>query len=500
MQINLLDKYVVGKILSDVESQQNKERKRLEWEAYQCTQGELRQYVINKLQALFPKNFRKMRVSDISVSKKVNDKLAKAYSIAPIRSVNSPSQTLKQELEATYKDGKFNSAYRDFDSAFNLHRYGLFWLDYDFSKQNFRPMALRPYEFDVIRDQVTGEVICVILNYPDNEITRWKSYKVDGDDNSYSVSDGINQIISESQADSGAESKVFALWTNEQHVVVVFTKKQVKTASGTEYNYAVNYVPLPGNAEMVNPLGELPFVYKQTSTSIDYPVMNQITAQTINFNILYSDLLTAATMQGFGQAVLSYPDNSEVKEIEIGYMNAVKLPQSMEPDAPKTEFKFENPSPNLQGQKDVYLTYIKQVLSEHGINSSQAISGDVEQFASGLDRLIANADVQWAIQLNQECYQDLEQEVFQKIKAWNRLLGNNIFEPVESISVYYPKPTVQISDTERLQNIEKLIQLRLKTRAQALMMIDPNLNEEDAQAQIDAIDGQARQALAALNG
>lgn len=500
MQINLLDKNTVAAILADVESQQNKDRKRLEWEAFQCTQGDLRQYVIQKLKALFPKNYVKMRVSDISISKKVIDKVAKAYSMAPIRTVEA-SEPVKQELESVYKDGKFNTAYRDFDSVFNLHRYGLFWVDYNLEKQQFRPIALHPYEFDTIRDQKTGDVICVILNYPDNEITKWNNYsQVDPYGNNYTISDGINQIISENQADSGAESKVFALWTNEQHVIVVLKKKEIKTASNTEYNYAITYVPLPGNADMINPLGELPFVYLQKGSSIDYPTMNQITAQTINFNILYSDLLTAATMQGFGQAVISYPDNAEIKEVEIGYMNAVKLPQSTEPDAPKTEFKFENPSPNLEGQKDVYLTYIKQVLAEHGVTASQAISGDVEQFASGLDRLIANSDVHWIIQENQELYQNLEQDVFNKIKAWNRLLGNNIFEPVDSINVYYPKPTVQISDTEKLQNIEKLITLRLKTRAQGLMMIDPNLTKEQAEAEIAAIDSGAQKTLAALNG
>lgn len=495
MKIDITNPEIVKLIIQDIESPENKDRKKQEWDAYMCTQGALKSYVQNRLSLLFPKHSRKMRVSDISISKKVIDKISKAYSIAPIRSIESDNQDIQDEFANIYKDSCFNYAMREFDAIYNLHRQALMWVKFDETEQEFEPMALRPFEYDLVRDQNTGKVLCVILNYPDQEITMANMFN----QTSNSVSDGVNQLIAESQYDSGTESKVFALWTDEAHVVVVFTKKEIKDMQGkATYQYAVTYVPIPNNEQMINPLGELPFVYKQKSSASDYPVHNQITEQTINFNIFYSDLLTAASMQGFGQAIFSYPENSDIKELEIGYMSAIKLPQSTEPNAPKTEFTYANANPDLEGQRKTYLNYLHNVLAEHGINNDQAIDGGVEKFASGLDRLIANADVQWIIQENQECYQQVEDCMFDKIKAWNALMGNHLLDSVEDIKVYYPKPTIQISDTEKLNNIKMLLDLRLKTRAQALMMLDPNLSLDQASNEIAEVDGSAKKLVVSL--
>lgn len=482
MQINILDKNVVQLIVQDIESIQNQERKRNEWIAYQSTQGMLKDYVISRLQALFPKNFRKMRVSDIAVSQKVVDKLSNAYCETPIRTLPGESDQAMEELNKIYKQGKFNTAYQDFDEIFNLHRHGLYWVDYDQIKKQFRSSALRPYEYDVIRDPNTGEVLCVVLNYPDQDITRRQIFG--SFESQASVSDGINQLITESQYDSGTESKVYAMWTKTNHVVIVVQKKEIKNVQGTSVNYAITYVDLPNNPNMVNPLGIIPFVYKQTGSSIDYPTFNPITEQTINFNILYSDLLTAASMQGFGQATISYPDNAEVKEIEIGYMSAIKLPQSSEPDAKPTTFKFENANPDLDGQQKTYLTYLKQVLSQHGITSNQAIAGDVESFASGLDRMIANADVNKVVQKNQKVYAELENEVYQIVRVWENALGVNVFNNIPEMVVYYPRPTVQINESDVIKNVIALLDAGLITKQKALMKLNPNLNEEQAEQEM----------------
>lgn len=492
MQINILDKNVVTLIIQDIDSIQNQERKRNEWIAYQATQGMLKDYVSTRLQFLFPKNAKKMRVSDIAVSQKVVDKISCAYSESPLRTLPGETQEASQELQKIYKQGKFNTMYQEFDEIFNLHRHGLYWVDYDLEKQKFRTSALRPFEYDLVRDPNTGEVLCVVLNYPDQSITKRQIFG--SFEASSSVSDGINQLITESQYDSGVESKVYALWTPTNHVVIVVRKKEIKSADGsTSINYAVTYVDIPGNPNLVNPLGMIPFVYKQRGSSIDYPTFNPLTEQTINFNVLYSDLLTAATMQGFGQAVFSYPEDAEIKELEIGYMSAIKLPQSLDPNAPKSEYKFENPGPDLEGQQKTYLTYLKQVLSQHGITSNQAISGDVESFASGLDRMIANADVNKIVQKNQQVYAELEDDVYQIVRRWEELLGVNLFRDIPELLVYYPRPTVQISESEVIKNVISLLDAGLITKEKALMKLNPNLSPDQAEMEAEELEDESEE-------
>lgn len=482
MEINILDPNIVNLIIRDINTEQNLQRKRNEYIAYQSTQGMLKDYVTARLATLFPKNYKKMRVSDISVSQKVVDKLSQAYCEAPIRTVPGADESTMEELNTIYKQGKFNTTFQDYDEIFNLHRHGLYWVDYDLTNTIFRTSALRPFEYDIIKDPNTGEVLCVVLNYPDQDVTRRNLYATM--ENAEAVSDGINQLIAESQYDSGIESKVYAMWTKTAHVVVVMRKKTLDTGNGTNVNYAVDYVPLPNNPNNINPLGIIPFVHKQKSSAADYPTFNPITEQTINFNILMSDLLTAASMQGFGQATLSYPDSSEVQEIEIGYMTAIKLPQSIEPNAPKTEFKFENANPDLQGQQKTYLTYLKQVLAEHGITSNQAITGDVEQYASGIDRIISNADVNKIVQKNQNVYAEMENEIFQIIKKWQSLVGINTFNNVEEILVTYPRTSVQITESETIKNVIALLEAGLISKQKALMKLNPNLTEDQAKEEL----------------
>lgn len=491
MNIDITDAEIVKLIIQDIESPQNKERKRQEWEAYQCTEGLMRNYVMKRVQELYPKNWKKMRISDVSLSKKINDKVSKAYSQNPVRSLDQEvSDETKDMLADIYKEGCFNSAYREFDSSFNLHRYSNFWVNYDMEAGKYRPQNLRPYEYDLVRDPNSGDVLCVILNYPDLEVTRQNLYF--GAD--LAVTDGVNQLIAESQVDSGSESKVYALWTDTQHAVVVVTKKVVNDMSGrptSQISFAITYVPLKDNPNSVNPLGKLPFVYKQKGASTDYPFHNQITEQSINYNLMMSDLITAASMQGFGQAILSYPENAEIKEVEVGLMAAVRLPQSTKLDAPKTEFKFESPSPDLAGQKTICDNYMYSVLAEHGIDGGQSNDKGSTTFTSAADRYMASADVQWIVKENQEVYQELEEEVFEIIKLWEGLNGNNAFDKAEELKVYFPQPTINITESDKLKNIEMLLKLRLKTRPQALMILDPNLTEQQAEDEIQEVDDES---------
>lgn len=480
MKIDILNKDVIHNIIYEINSFQNKQRKEKEWDAYQIKEGMLREYVKAELKRLFPKNHSKMRVSDVNITKKVIDKISKAYSIPPKREIPGATEEVNTSLNNIYKNGEFNCAYRNFDWILNLHKYGLFWVNYDSDLDNYYPMSLKPFEYDIIRDQNNGELECVILSYPGIEIT---THGVSGSIPA-SISDGINQLIQESQFDSGAENKVYALWNNENHVVVVWSKKKIVSATKVDYQYSVTYVPIDGNPNNINPLGVINFVYKQKGDAIDYPVKNPITDQSINYNVIQSDILTASTMQGFGQGVLKYPAGAEILEQEVGYMTAIKLPQDTTPDSKETSFQFENPSPNLEGWQKIILTYLKQVLAEHGINSAQSIDGETEKYASGLDRLIASADVQWIIQENQEIYLELENNVFEIVKAWESLKGNKEFTQFDEIKVIYQKPTVQISDSEKLNNIKMLLDMGLVDKEGALQILDPNLSVEQAKEKI----------------
>lgn len=416
-----------------------------------------------------------MRVSDINLANQITNKRARAYSIPPKRLLTN--ENLSQELNEIYKEFGFNRAFKEFDYTFNRSRYGALWLVYREEVQEFQLIPLAPYEFDTVRNKDTGKTEVFILNYPDATIT---SNVDDGSDN-------LAQLIAESQSDGAPNSKVYALWTDTQHSVVKINRERIKTAKGTEIKLSVDFVPLENNESNVNPLGVLPFVFLSNDLSVDYPTPNPLAEQSVDFNIGWSDLLSAAALQGFGQMVFKYPEGSKLEKVHTGLTTAIELPQSRDPNSPPTEADYINPSPDLNGQLEVLTRYGLSILSDHGITSSQGIAGGAEKFSSGLERMIANADVQSIISNNQDLYSWVEAQVFEIFKAWQRNVLNNPAFENEELKIIYPKPKVQISDKEVLENIEKRLNLGLIEKFEALMILDPNMTPDAAQEKLERI-------------
>lgn len=486
-RINLNDQFTVEQIIREIEMPDNLERKRRAWRSFKVVGGEQRRFVIDRLKTLFPKSYQSMRVSDVSIAKKITNKRAKAYKQSPIRRLQNELQT--EELNELYKRDKFNSAWKLFDWNFNQFRDALFWVNWDPEATKFRPQIIYPFEYDIIRDQDTGELLMVALSSPDRIVTEIR----DDDFQDFAEQhDGLNKLIAEQQDDTYAQQKQYALWTPENNVLIQREREIFTDGEGKTVKITVEYLDIPGNPGNVNILGELPFVYRSAEQSFDYPTNNPLAKQSIDFNVLWSDLLSAASLQGFGQLKIKYPASMRdaVAKIHTGLTTAIELPQSENPDDPDTDADYINPKPDLAGQRETYLTYLRQILSEHGITTSQAITGDNEKFASGFDRLIAQADVQDVISDNQDTYADAENDVYKKVVAWftKVIPGSPPFPADEELQIIYPKPKVMISDGETLDNIKKRMDLGLTDRVEALMILDPNLTKEDAEKRIAEID------------
>jgi hypothetical protein len=312
--------------------------------------------------------------------------------------------------------------------------------------------------------------------------------------------DAVNQVISNFQADSAAQTKNYAIWTDDQHVSITAT---IKRLGNGKIETIITYNDIEGNPGNVNPLGVLPFVYYSKDDGgnpTDYPVVNPITRQAIFYNVLNSDLLSAASLQGYGIRTISATQDilNSMQVLHEGLTTAVELPQSEDTNMPETKLDFVNPSPDLAGQKDTYLAYLTQVLSQHGINAGSIVTGGTESFSSGLDRALANADVQNVVKNNQVGYADVEKAVFEIIKVWQKeIVKEMVFGEDEHLEIFYPRPQVLISDKETLENIEKRMSLGLLKKHRALMMLNPNLSEEQALEEVQSTE-QERAARASM--
>ena len=97
-------------------SQVNRERKRRAYQEYEIMMGLQKGYVLQTLQSLYPDNYKRFRIGDISIAKKVTEKKSRAYSQQPSRQIESGQET----LDKIYAGQDFFQAFKEFDMIYNL--------------------------------------------------------------------------------------------------------------------------------------------------------------------------------------------------------------------------------------------------------------------------------------------------------------------------------------------------------------------------------------------
>ena len=489
--LDITDINIVTQIISDIEGSEERARKTANFDAWEVYSGNVYPYVSKRISEVRPRSYQGYTISDISFSKVITDTKSKAYKEQPIRKIaGTKDETKNERLEAIYEEGDALRQLPFLDTVTNLHKHSLLWVNNLDDSEQYQFMTLQGYEYSVVRDKQTGELTAVILNYGNLDIT--VGARGDNRDANTATAvggDGIDNLIAESQADSAAQSKVYAMWSKDNYVIAKVQTNTVDTLEGKAVEKSVTFVDQPKNPQMENVIHRLPFVFLSQEMAIDYPTLSPLKAQTITANQQLSELMTAANIQGVGQLMFKYPEKFEGKfnKITTGLLSAIKLPQSDNPDDKPTDAEYISPSPDLMGMKDVTLSYIKQVLNEHGLKNTSAIGSEGQDFNSGLQMAIANSSVQDLIEMNQQTYVQVEREMFEIIKAWDIFRGNSVFKEDDKLDVVFKKPKVLISDAEVLANIEKRLALGLIEKWEALRILDPNLSEEDAREKSSTI-------------
>lgn len=452
-------------LISDIESSENIRRKKNAFIAFEASEGRQADHVKDKLQTLYPESHTKFRIADVEIPKKVIRKKAKAYKQQPLRVLSTEAQTA--ELNDVYDKFKFSRAFKEADKIYNLHKYVCLWLSYtnplDDSEElegEYNLRALAPYEYDLVVGK-KGKPLIFSYSYASTDVTKG--------------SDGTEQITKEDQRDTSADSKRYKFISKDYITEVV-------TYGATEGSPNITKMDVKPNE-----IERLPIAFLSQDTAVDYPIPSALARKSIDWNVEFSDLRTAAATQGHGQLTISHPEKIKIKKLHMGMFTSVSLPQSSKETDKPTTAAYINANPNLAGQLDVLKFSLLQIIDDEGITSKSSLEGGVDQVTSGFDRLLKEADVQDIIEDNQELYTDcLEQDVYLALKAMRDTLNNSTFSD-DNLQVTFSKPKVLISDKETLENIEKREDLGTLLPHEKHMILNPNLSEEDAKTREEEI-------------
>lgn len=472
--MDLLNPATVRRIISDIESSQNRDRREREIKAFEVYSGDLKHHVEQRIKEIYPKTYGSFSVADLNMSKKIIDKLAKAYKKSPIRELGTDKEN--DEYSFLMANANAAAAWQTFDIYYNLHRYAAMWFNFverdGERKIVFRPLA--PFQFSRITNDL-GETKVFIVNFPTEELFTSED------------TDGLKSSIQDSMQDSGR--KRYALWTDTQHVVV--------SLSYEDESFNVFYEEIPGNEDNINELGIIPAAFAQQGDNAALPITNPLTNQVVEFNQQYSVMLTGSSLQTFGHLVLSHPaDQPMPDEIYNSLFTYSRLPQVDGEIA--TTLDYLNPAPNLDAQLQVLQNYGHQILSEHLGSGSQNIQGS-DNFTSGLDRMIAMSDVTNMIESNQQVYAKVEDAIYQVIKHFYEAVGQPMFK-TDNLTVKYTKAKPIESEAEILANIEKKLQLGLIEKYEALIQLDANMTAEAAKEKIERINEENQKSINEMFG
>lgn len=184
-------------------------------------------------------------------------------------------------------------------------------------------------------------------------------------------------------------------------------------------------------------------------------------------------------MQGFSQAYLKGPADLIPQNIQIGPNYVLKLPVDPNNQA-DIEFGYASPTPDLSGTNESGEALLSNFLSSRGVDPSTISGkGQSKNFASGTERLLSMIESFEASKSDYDIYKRAESDIYTIVKAWhNSLKDTDLLDPKyktselpdnSEVEIVFAGPEMIQSESEKLENISKKLELGLMSELEAIM-------------------------------
>lgn len=494
MSINYLSQAerheVLKEVLSNEENLRRKEASLMRFEIYK---GRAAPFIMQKLMKDIGKDavVNSRTITSINLTKKIIDEQAAVYKYEANRSFSNMTYDQVLHVENLYRSGMLDQKLKKANRAYKLNQQSALQVLPKEGKMLYRP--LMDHHYDVVPRSDNPELAeCYIVSSFDKSRlmsrlesggrTKTKGY----------FADFQNQKIAEPD-DYRGKKGIFYWWTKDYNFI---TNEKGELVNEFAEPIAFN------ESEVVNPLGEIPFIDIARDKDFEFFVRggSLVVDFSLDLGVMLSDVAEINRLQGFSQAVIS--STEEPKDIKIGPRRVLWLkikPNSI--DAEKPSFQFVSPNPDLASSLNLLGDFTSLFLTSEGLSPKLInTSGETERFTSGIDRFLYMLEKFDASQDDFDLFGNVERKVFDLTKRWNNLIYSateggfeqglsGVFLPEDaSIDVEFGRPQMMLSEREQLDVIEKKKELGLISDVEAIM-IDRNVNEETAQqikAQIDA--------------
>ena len=486
--INVLDPAMRVQVLQDIDSEDNRSRKREHQKRFDVYRERQDRYILERLMREFDSiTVNRMRkIFSVNLSKRIVDEMSSIYNMSPDREFfRSGEADLSDaefsQLEALYSDCRVNAAMRKANQFYNLHDQCALMVVPE--SGTLKVKAVPPFHYDVIPDARDPEkAFAYILNVWDFDLH--KSVRDNQSEPTqltrYRQNDRINQKIAD-ESDRLAAQKRFIWWTDEWHFT---TDERGKLTS--------EVVP--------NPIGALPFIDVADDKDFEFFVRRgtSVVDFALDFGLLLSDLANIIRLQGYSQAVVM--SEQQPVDTKVGPDHVIWLKMDRGATV-QPSFQFVSPSPDLSGSLEFLETTLRMFLSSRGIDPATISGrGEAKSFSSGVERLLAMLDKFEATRTDFDLFKRVEKQMFMLLKSWSNVFQNvngegslmpelkqAIVSDDAMIDIKFNEPMAVQTQAEKEDSVIKLMDQGLMSRKEAIMKLR-DVSDDAAETILSEID------------
>jgi len=487
----LLDENFRKQVIEEIDGNENLERKAEAKKRYEVYKDRTKPYVLKMLneESTDKKAVEEAinRTANVSFTREIVEKKSMVYKDGVTReAVDGDQEVIDQiadMLDVNSKMKKTNAYAELFKNALvgvlpyenpvNLGKYKLMMRVY------------QPYLYDAIEDGTNPEIArCFIFsNYvpartPKAALPNQAGNREAPKPYNTSNGDGIDQKIADNPDDKGANKREFIWWSNKYH----FTT-----------NEKGQIIPGRQEDDLANPIGCMPFHNFSQDQDGQFWAKggDDIVDAGILLNLLLTDLFYIAKYQGMG---IGYMFGKGVpKNMKVGASAFVSV--EMEDGDPTPQMGFATSNPPIEAHLAMIKEYLTYTLLTNKLSPDSA---DATMSVSGIHEMVKQSQNTADIEDQREMYRDGEPTIFNIIFKWldlykERQLLDDDLKELDKVSaetkvrVKFKDAQPFMTEKEKLEVIEKRLELRLDSMLDALKRDNPDLTDDEAKEKLRGI-------------
>lgn len=497
---DLLQTEVRKKLIESWDGESNSYRKDEAFKGYECLKDKTINYVLDLLLKQFDvATVQEMQyaMSNISILRKVIDKLAKVYANGVRREMPNMGDTKKIEAIAEYL--ALDSVMAKADKYYRTFKNCLIYVKPLKQEDGCYDITLEvkpPFHYDVVPCYENPKLpMAVVLS---DYVPARKTMSYIGNVSMAGRTAGSVGVVDHSADHSLAKDdhRQFIWWTKSYHFTTNAKGELVSTNA---------------EADGTNPIGEIPFVNLCGEQDGQFFAEGgqDLIDTAIKINCMITNVKHVGISQGFGQLYMT--GKNLPKSVKVGPNHCIQMEYEEGEPTPTVGYLNSNPPlTELQNlvEMEAALMLSTNNLSTSGVSTSMKGGKD---FASGISMMIDKSESIEDIEQQSKIFIKAEPAVFAKVSKWYDALKASgelceawiklsMPKDVSKVNPKFNSPKTIISESDQIDVFQKRIDLGISSMVDIVIRDNPGLTEEEAQAKLEKIQAEKQSKMESAMG